>query len=63
MNAIEFMNNHPEVRFWNIYRFNEDTTHWDLIDRAEVEEEDEVDDAFFDTFFDENDDCELYLVS
>ena len=62
MNAIEFMNNHNEVTFWNIYRFNEDNAEWDLIDPAEVYDEDEVDDAFFNTCFSENDECDLYLV-
>ena len=62
MNAIEFMNEHNEVTFWNIYRFNEDNAEWDLIDPAEVYDEDEVDDAFFGKIFDENDTCDLYLV-
>ena len=62
MNAIEFMNNHNEVTFWNIYRFNEDNAEWDLIDPAEVYDEDEVDEAFFGNIFSENDTCDLYLV-
>lgn len=62
MNAIEFMNSHNEVIFWNIHRFNEENAEWDLIDPAQVEEYDEVDDAFFNKVFDENDECDLYLV-
>ena len=62
MNAIDFMNEHNEVTFWNIYRFNEENAEWDLIDPAEVYDEDEVDDAFFDKIFAENDTCDLYLV-
>ena len=62
MNAIEFMNNHNEVIFWNIHRFNEENAEWDLIDPAQVEECDEVDEAFFNKVFDENDECDLYLV-
>ena len=62
MNAIEFINNHNEVIFWNIYRFNEDNAEWDLIDRAEVYDEEMVDEAFFDSNLEENDTCDLYLV-
>lgn len=62
MNAIEFINNHNEVIFWNIYRFNEDNAEWDLIDRAEIEDEEMVDEAFFDSNLEENDTCDLYLV-
>ena len=62
MNAIEFMNSHNEVVFWNIYRFNEDNAEWDLIDPAEVEDEEMVDDAFFNAIFNENDECDLYLT-
>lgn len=62
MSAIEFINNHNEVIFWNIYRFNEDNAEWDLIDRAEVYDEEMVDEAFFDSNLEENDTCDLYLV-
>ena len=62
MNAIEFINNHNEVIFWNIYRFNEDNAEWVLIDRAEVYDEEMVDEAFFDSNLEENDTCDLYLV-
>lgn len=62
MNAIEFINNHNEVIFWNIYRFNEDNAEWDLIDRAEVYDEEMVDEAFFDSNLEENDTCDLYLA-
>jgi hypothetical protein len=62
MNAIEFINNHNEVIFWNIYRFNEENAEWDLIDRAEIEDEEMVDEAFFDSNLEENDTCDLYLV-
>lgn len=62
MNAIEFMNNHNEVTFWNVYRFNEDNAEWDLIDPAEITDEDEVDEAFFNDCFEKADECDLYLV-
>ena len=62
MNAIEFINNHNEVIFWNIYRFNEENAEWDLIDRAEIEDEEMVDEAFFDSNLEENDTCDLYLA-
>jgi hypothetical protein len=62
MNAIEFINNHNEVIFWNVYRFNEDNAEWDLIDPAEITDEDEVDEAFFNDCFEKADECDLYLV-
>ena len=62
MKAINFIKEHNEVIFWNIYRFNEDTAEWDLIDSAEIEDEEMVDDAFFNNYVEKNDACDLYLV-
>ena len=63
MRAIDFISEYEsKVVFWNIYRFNEDNAEWDLIDRAEIEDEEMVDEAFFGSTFEENDTCNLYLV-
>jgi hypothetical protein len=63
MRAIDFISEYEsKVVFWNIYRFNEDNAEWDLIDRAEVEDEEMVDEAFFGSNLEENDTCDLYLV-
>ena len=61
MKALDFIKAHNEVIFWNIYRFNEDNARWDIIDPAEIEEDEMVDGVFFDSIFNENDECDLYL--
>lgn len=62
MNAIDFIKEHNKVMFWNIYRYNEGTAEWDFVDKAEIEEEEKVDDAFFSSALEENDTCDLYLA-
>lgn len=62
MNAKEFMKNHPNVEFWNIFRFNEETANWDMIEPCEIEEEETVDESFFNSVFADNDECDLYLL-
>jgi hypothetical protein len=63
MRAIDFISEHEgKVVFWNIRRFNEENAEWDLIDPAEIEDEEMVDEAFFGSTFEENDTCDLYLV-
>lgn len=63
MRAIDFISEYEsKVVFWNIYRFNEDNAEWDLIDRAEIEDEEMVDEVFFGSNLEENDTCDLYLA-
>jgi hypothetical protein len=63
MRAIDFISEHEsKVVFWNVYRFNEENAEWDLIDRAEIEDEEMVDEAFFNSNLEENDTCDLYLA-
>ena len=62
MNAIEFINNHNKVIFWNVYRFNEENAEWDLIDRAEIEDHEQIEESFFSKSLEENDTCDLYLA-
>jgi len=63
MRAIDFISEHEsKIVFWNVYRFNEDNAEWDLIDRAEVEDEEKVEEAFFSSTLEENDTCDLYLA-
>ena len=56
------MKNHPNVEFWNIFRFNEETANWDMIEPCEIEEEENVDESFFNSVFADNDECDLYLL-
>ena len=61
MRAQDFIKEHNKVIFWNIHRFNWDTNEWDRIERCEITDYEEVDEAFFNSIYDDDDSCDLYL--
>ena len=62
MKALEFIKLHPEIRFWNIFRWIEDDTGenegWKIIDVDDIEDYELVDDSFI-----LDDSCDVYLIN
>ena len=58
--AIEFINQHPEIIYWNIFRWYEDddVTEWKEIDVLDIVDGELIDDFFFDG----EGGCDLFLL-
>ena len=59
MRALDYIKQKKEIICWNVFRLDEETNSWQLIDVAEIEEYELVDDAFIDSNFS----CDLYLTN
>lgn len=48
--ALEFINEHPEIVYWSVFRWveDEDSSDWREIDIVDIEEGELIDDFFFD---------------
>lgn len=59
MKAIDYINEQKEIICWNIFRWNEEKCGWEMIDVAQIEEYELIDDAFIDS----KSFCDLYLIN
>ena len=63
MKAVDYIKQHPEIIYWNVFRWQEDLDEfrevWNYINVSEIDEEELVDDIFIDS---DTKSCDLYLT-